>query len=72
MAINPTVSTARASSKSSRVGPLYASASSNIEEEQSSGDAKKESEAQASQGGIKFGPYSWFVLSIILGIRVLY
>jgi len=45
MAINPTLSTARASSKGSRVGPLYASANSIIEEEESSGDAKKEEEA---------------------------
>lgn len=30
--------------------------------------------AKAAQDstGIKFGPYSWFVLAIILGIRVLY
>ena len=40
-------------------------------EELSTADTNQSKEL-VSKTGIKFGPYSWFVLTIILGIRVLY
>lgn len=77
----PTVNSQRFSTHSSRVGPLYASANvneSSIEDEDNNAPADKQvggdavTKATQDSSGIKFGPYSWFVLAVILGIRVLY
>ena len=38
----------------------------------STGEDDKDAEKEVSSTGIKFGPYSWVVLGIILGIRILY
>ena len=49
---------------------MMASASNEISEDNDS--SKDSTDAVTTKSGIKFGAYSWFVLSVLLGIRVLY
>ena len=73
MSLPHVINSVRSSSiQSSRVGPIYASASADINESNIEDDKPEVNEPTTSEGGIKFGLYSWFVLSIILGIRILY
>lgn len=65
-------------SRSSLVGPLMMAKDDDAEvtaDATSEENAAITAESKApleSKSGIKFGPYSWFVLAIIVGIRILY